>query len=896
MDDKNREKLFVEVDQPELREKIFSPLYNLEKYSYRFFYNRFAILGDFRIGKTELGKYIVHKMKKHYKPENIIYININSERALYKSIEEIDDWLYGQWLTRLRHINNKSFKKIVNEVLREFKEDRGYSVEEIKRDNYIEKVNLICEMYKRFKKENRYVKYIVEFDQANVIYENEKHFTPFYQFWRNYQGFWEDDKYFAKLNIFIFVIGHINWKDFASLKEPRGRGIFDILISYDYWDNSEIYKLFKKRLLYTIKSEYHDKLLKYFLCSGIIDFFGTKLGKINTVEYLDAFFGEDGYLQKFLKNFEYNKEIFPNNFLEFCKSYHRDESYDNTYFKDIEKRFITDTPTDFMPVFHFLSNNQDEPWFNDLFKLIKKVFEEKSILWDSRFFNQEVPNLDKDFISVNFSYDAKHNLRPEHNPPLFYDFENNLMFDRAFKECLEAIPVGKRGPIERLKRFITSKRIRHEIFLESKDGKNMKSILEENIKLSKKLHSIVQKWTVENYFGVVNENKVITSDDLLPFFHIRNVVFELQNYDYKGNSTNWAIFDGKTRDLGLYIIQKLFPENSPVLIYLELERFKHEFTSPQTSNIIFIRSLNSFLKEILRRTEIFDGVIEQKNERMKTPHKIEKYEEQLLIELLEKVKKYQGKILLKSDILNFLNQFPDRLRLSILKLLKGLIYFSYDDINENLKREIEKLPFKKSSKIFLGIFDDLVNKSNSFCSYLMKKAIKNRFSIYKTTELIQKLENLTQKKDIRIIFVDDVIGTGQQFIDSYKKYFEKDFVDKKLNNNNIKLYLIACVGSEESREIISKNSYLNEDTIRYVKTVRNENRAFSESNWKDAKELEDLKIFLKNLDPKCWDGWKENLKSKGLEYIVVMEYNTPNTTISCLWKETKEWKALFPRS
>jgi len=42
------------------------------------------------------------------------------------------------------------------------------------------------------------------------------------------------------------------------------------------------------------------------------------------------------------------------------------------------------------------------------------------------------------------------------------------MLDRAFKECLEAIPSGRHNIIERLKRFVTSKRIRHAKFLESK--------------------------------------------------------------------------------------------------------------------------------------------------------------------------------------------------------------------------------------------------------------------------------------------------------------------------------------------------------------------------------------------------------------------------------------------
>ena len=82
----------------------------------------------------------------------------------------------------------------------------------------------------------------------------------------------------------------------------------------------------------------------------------------------------------------------------------------------------------------------------------------------------------------------------------------------------------------------------------------------------------------------------------------------------------------------------------------------------------------------------------------------------------------------------------------------------------------------------------------------------------------------------------------------------------------------------------------------YVKIIRDSDKAFYENIWKNKNNLAELKEFLKSLDPKHWDGWKKDMMEKGLQYLVVMEWNTPNTTISCLWKETPKWKALFPRS
>jgi len=241
LNDNNREKLFIEVHQPEVMNKVFNPLINLEINSHRFFHKRFAILGDFRIGKTELGKYIIYKMKKHFSPDNLITIIINSERAQFKNIEEIDNWIYEQWLLQLKQIENPKFKDVVFKILKDFEKERGYSHREIKKENYVDKINLICKIYKKYKKANKKARFIVELDQANVIYKKEKDFIPFHQFWRNFQGFWENDKYFANLRLFIFVVGHKRWEEFATLKEPAGRGVFDVIVPFEYWTNEDIY-------------------------------------------------------------------------------------------------------------------------------------------------------------------------------------------------------------------------------------------------------------------------------------------------------------------------------------------------------------------------------------------------------------------------------------------------------------------------------------------------------------------------------------------------------------------------------------------------------------------------------------------------------------------------------
>jgi len=199
----------------------------------------------------------------------------------------------------------------------------------------LDKVHLISKIYKKYLEIVPNVKYIVEFDQANVI-TDESQFTPFYEFWRNFQGYWENDQYFAELPIFIFVSGHKDWENFAALKKRAGKGVFDQWITYNYWNMSDINQLFRKRLEYAVKTDFKEESISYFLCPGIVDFFGKRLGEASTQEYIDEFFGD--FLMKFMENFEYNYEKFKD-FLDFCREDTRKQKYESTFFDDIERIF-----------------------------------------------------------------------------------------------------------------------------------------------------------------------------------------------------------------------------------------------------------------------------------------------------------------------------------------------------------------------------------------------------------------------------------------------------------------------------------------------------------------------------------------------------------------------------
>ena len=129
-----------------------------------------------------------------------------------------------------------------------------------------------------------------------------------------------------------------------------------------------------------------------------------------------------------------------------------------------------------------------------------------------------------------------------------------IMLDRQFRDILSVIPPDKRSTSRslRLRKYIESKRLRRKDFLESKDGKEIEAILKENQKISEEIFRDIQKWTLNNYYGVISETKMISNEDLNPFWHIRDALFRVSQ-SYKGNSTNWALFDNEIRNDKIFI-------------------------------------------------------------------------------------------------------------------------------------------------------------------------------------------------------------------------------------------------------------------------------------------------------------------------------------------------------
>lgn len=325
----------------------------------------------------------------------------------------------------------------------------------------------------------------------------------------------------------------------------------------------------------------------------------------------------------------------------------------------------------------------------------------------------------------------------------------------------------------------------------------------------------------------------------------------------------------------------------------------------QDSNLLSNRSiiLNDYGIQIINIDEANDLVIRFQNT-ITT-------EDQVLTEIANRITKFRNKKYDLSDYKMFLDQIENftenqahynSIRESMVKILKRVkdFYYAFGEVATNLMQQIDGIIV--DNDYYFVVFDESWDHSENFWSYYLAKvnqSTNHKNKLVKASDLIEilKSERIDERNQKDIIFIDDIIGTGNTFVRRFENNFKKEFerLGKDITKH-INFFLISGIGSIESMRLIQQNTPLTRNCIRYCVTIRDEDKAFSSNHWVDPDKLNIFKDFLKKLDPKHWNGFF------GVEgYLVVFEWNIPNSTLSCLWKNNIKlngikWIPLFPRS
>lgn len=304
-----------------------------------------------------------------------------------------------------------------------------------------------------------------------------------------------------------------------------------------------------------------------------------------------------------------------------------------------------------------------------------------------------------------------------------------------------------------------------------------------------------------------------------------------------------------------------------------------------------------FHELIIEHTDIDDHLRRKKKEEEA------KIQSQEIVKLVDSWGCYLGKKITTDHLRAWLEQFgsPFEQRL-IYNLLTQIKFYTQDLIRQKMKeafgivtrsftRHIE--PGKAKLKQILVSYLDSPGKSGS--SYAKLFADEN--NIY-SKFVVSKSELATKIKDKSIevlVFVDDIIGTG----DSSIRYF-KDLISQNIfyEKKNFKIFFISITGFQTGKEKLQH--FLSEHSldirIHICDELDSSCKVFSDNskffpNQNNKQRVKDL----------CYKFGTELVRDAPLGYgdsqsWVVFENSCPNNNLPILWEERVNWSPLFKRN
>jgi len=252
--------------------------------------------------------------------------------------------------------------------------------------------------------------------------------------------------------------------------------------------------------------------------------------------------------------------------------------------------------------------------------------------------------------------------------------------------------------------------------------------------------------------------------------------------------------------------------------------------------------------------------------------------------LEETVKSLEG-ILTQEDIEKWVQQFEedDEQRLC-LKLLRNLRFYDNNNVRKlcgtchnKLLMDLERDGIRKI--IFVPAGE--AGKSASHLIYLYK--IENSLG----DSQITSHDKLDQANDYdTIVFIDDLIGTGNQFL----KFVEKIHLDD-LKSKGKNIYYLALVGFEKGIKNIGMKTQIK---VKVGQKLTEQDLPLSEKS--NIFSLEE-KIKAKDVLEKYGEIlYKDNgLGYKNFGALIAFDHRAPNITFSVMWSNAKGWFPVLKR-
>jgi hypothetical protein len=259
-----------------------------------------------------------------------------------------------------------------------------------------------------------------------------------------------------------------------------------------------------------------------------------------------------------------------------------------------------------------------------------------------------------------------------------------------------------------------------------------------------------------------------------------------------------------------------------------------------------------------------------------------------------------------AGFLQWCNQIEPRWRVVALRLLSRMTFFSEAmilDAWRSLYRTTIPADLKTSRNAYVGLGP--ASKSGHHQLYPLRQALgelKENERGFRPATAFAAIESLSEQSNIdSVVFVDDLVGTGEQ-----AARFMRELVSKHTWLRKRRLYICCLVGFEQGLSRLGE--LLGEFSGRAFafKKMTDADRAFSPGNahWDSDSDREEAREWCRCLGKALWsergsDGEESALGWKGSEALVAFHYNTPNNTLPLFWADGvvngEKWHPLLQR-
>jgi hypothetical protein len=263
---------------------------------------------------------------------------------------------------------------------------------------------------------------------------------------------------------------------------------------------------------------------------------------------------------------------------------------------------------------------------------------------------------------------------------------------------------------------------------------------------------------------------------------------------------------------------------------------------------------------------------------------------------------YKGRSNTEDNVRAWLNQFTNnRDKRVMLQLLRSINFYGQSRVREKLREamgivkrdtiEVRKEGERHRRDLLVTSIDGLGKSGPTYARLFAQenKILRDRVA---DVSKVAKLAAESREKVQAIVIVDDFVGTGQSAGEGLTR-LAQSLSDVSLRED-VKLFYMAVSGFQKGTEAIQRHAETLGLRLRvYVCDVADS--AFSADSRcfltpADLERARDI-AFQKghDLEPKWPLGFG------GCQALVVFDDSCPNNALPILWKDSKDWKALFPR-